>query len=85
MSNTAYSLFSEVLEGYLAAVAVEIHSAVCRGIAMGWQCVVGAACVVAGTLAGIFPKEHTSCVDYLLRKLGVRAGLQYEMLRGIGV
>ena len=59
-ANFPDALFCKVLEGDCTAVAGEIHAAVGCCIAMSGECVVGAACVVAGTLARIFSKEDTS-------------------------
>ena len=44
----------EMLEGDLAAVAVEIHTAIGCCVAVSRQGVIGAAGVVARTLTGIF-------------------------------
>ena len=44
----------EMLEGDLAAVAVEIHTAIGCSVAVSGQSVIGAAGIVASTLTGIF-------------------------------
>ena len=74
-----------MLEGDLAAVAVEIDAAIGRGIAVGRQRVVGAAGIVAGTLAGILSQEDAAGIDDLSSHLVVVLGLNNEMFGRVGV
>ncbi len=85
MANTADTLFRELLEGYLSAIAVEIDSTICCGIAMCRQGVVSTAGIVACTLTGILSKEYTAGIYYLLCHLLVVLCLDDKMLWGIGV
>ena len=85
MTDVADALLGDVLEGDLAAVAVEVDTIVCHGISVGGQGVVGAAGIVAGTLAGLLAKEHAARIDDLLGERLIVVGLDDEMLGGIGV
>ena len=53
MTDVADALLGDVLEGDLAAVAVEVDTIICQGIAMSRQGVIGTAGIIAGTLTGI--------------------------------
>ena len=83
--DPADSLFADVLECDLTAIAVEVYSAIGCCIAVCWQCVVGAAGIVAGTLASIPSEEHASRIDYTCGKGLEIVGLDDEMLRSIDV
>ena len=59
-ADGAYALGLNVLEGYLAAEAVEIDAAVGHGIAVGGQRVVRAAGIVACALGGEGTEEDAA-------------------------
>ena len=61
--DAADTIGSEMLECYLPAIAVEVHTAVSCGIAVSRQCVVGAAGIVACALTGIGAEENAAGID----------------------
>ena len=85
VADVANAFVGEMLEGNLATVAVEVNTVVSHCISVGGQGVVGAAGIVAGTLAGILSKEYTSRIDDPLGESLVIVGLDYEMLGSVGV
>ena len=84
-ANLTHTFGSQVLEGNLATVAVEIHTVVGGSIAVSRQRVVGAAGVVAGTLTGIFSEEDTAGIHHALGQLFVVLRLDNEVFGGVGV
>ena len=76
---------SEVLESHLATVAVEVDAAIGGSISVGRQRVIGAAGIVACTLAGIFAEEHATRIDYLEGELLVILCLDDEVLGCVGI
>ena len=54
VTDAVDAVSGEMLEGDLAAVAVEIHTAIGCSVAVSRQGVIGAAGIVARTLTGIF-------------------------------
>ena len=60
------TLSREMLESDFLIEGVEVHTTVAGGIAMSRECVVCTARIVASTLAGIFPEEHTARIHHLL-------------------
>ena len=84
-TDAGNTFFREMLESNLTVVAIQVDTIVSQCIAMGRQCVVRAAGIVARTLASIVAQEHASGVDNLLGKLVVVLGGDDQMLRGIRV
>ena len=85
MTDTADTLFREMLECYLSAITVEIYSAISRSISVSWQRVICSAGIVAGTFAGILSEEHTTRIYNLLSHLLIILCLDDKMLWGIGI
>ena len=84
-ANVADAFLRQVLERNLAAVRVQVHTVVCRGIAVRRQRVVGAAGIVAGTLAGVGTQEHAARIDHALSQLLVVLRLNHQVLGSIQV
>ena len=80
-----YTMGCEMLEGDFAIIAVEVDTIICQGIAVSRQGVVGAAGIVASTLASIFAKEYATRIYHHLCQLLIVVGRQDEMLRRIGI
>ena len=85
MTDAADTILGEMLEGDLAAVAVQVHTAVGRSIAVCGQGVIGAAGIVASTLTGILAQENATGVYHLISHLGIVLHLQDEVLWGVGI
>ena len=85
VADTADTVLREMLERHLTAVAVQIHTAICRGIAVCWQCVVRSTRIVSRTLTGKLTQEHASCIHHLLCQLLVVRSLDDQMLWSIGI
>ena len=66
MTDLADALLGDVLECYLSAIAVEVHSIVCHSVSVGGEGVVGAAGIITCTLTCILAEEHTAGIDNLL-------------------
>ena len=67
-SYAADAFCREMLEGNLAQETVEINSIIRRGVTVGGQSVIGAAGIIAGTLACILAKKHAACIHNLVGK-----------------
>ena len=85
MAYAADAILREMLESDLAAVAVEINTAVGSGVTVCGQSVIGAAGIIACTLTSIFAKEHATSINHLTGQLGVVLNLQDKMLGSIGI
>lgn len=57
ITNAAYAIIGKMLEGYLPVIAVEVHTVVCQSVAVGGQCVVCAAGIVAALSQAYFPRN----------------------------
>ena len=64
MTDAVDAVFRQMLEGNLATVAVEVHTAVGSGIAVSGQCVVCAAGIVASTLTSVCSEEHAAGIHH---------------------
>ena len=84
-ADVSDTLWRQVLEGNLTAVAVEVDTIVGRSISVCGQGVVGAAGVVACTLTGILPQEHAAGIDDTFCQLFLVLSLDDQVLRGIEV
>ena len=85
MTNMPDTFCSQMLEGNLTAVAVQIDTIVSSGVAVGRQCVVRTAGIVAGTLTGIRSQEDATGIDYPLSQQLVVLHLHNQVFRSIGV
>ena len=74
-----------MLEGNLATIAVEVHTAVGSGIAVSGQCVICAAGIIAGTLTGVCSEEHAASIHHFGSQLFEVTCLQDKMFRGVCV
>ena len=85
VADTTDTVSSQVLEGNLPTITVEVHTVVGSGIAVSGQGVVRATGIVTGTLTGILSEEHTAGVDHLLGEFLEVLRLDDQMLWGIGI
>ena len=85
ISYVTNTFFGKMLESDLAVIAVEIHTVVCQGIAMGWQGMIGTAGIVARTLTGIVAQEYATGIHYPFSQLLIVGSGNDQMLRSIGV